>query len=116
MVIVTASGEQSIVIIPRAEPSGSVFLFIKSKTQNRVIATVSPATSYSNGKLTLTWTPGVATAFTNEEYYQLELTESGTLLWRGTAYCTAQTDFPDYSVATGKFTEYTGNNNEFLTI
>lgn len=114
MVIVTASGQQSIVVIPRAEPSGSVSLSVLSKTQNKVIETATPATSYSNGKLTLTWTP--TTAFTNEEFFQLELTEGSTLLWRGTAYCTAQTDYPDYSVASGQFSEYTGNNNEFLTI
>ena len=116
MVILSNTGEQSLICIPRAEPSGSVSLSVRSKRQNKVLYTATPTTSYSNGNLTLTWTPASGTEFVNENFYYFELTEGSTLLWRGQGYCTSQTDLPKYSIDSGKFTQSTSNDNTFLTI
>jgi len=116
MVILTDTGEQSFVCIPRAEPSGSVSLIVRSKRQNKTLYTVTPATAYSNGSLTVTWTPASGSEFVDENFYYIELKVGSTLYWRGQGYSTSQTDLPKYSINSGKFTQSTSNNNTFLTI
>jgi hypothetical protein len=114
MTIVTPSGEQSIVCIPRTTPSGTLSLSVRSKGQNSTLYTINPSYTESNGEVTLTWTPAVSSLFLEDNFYYLELKEGSTLLWRGQAFCTTQSTLPKYTVNSGKFDQSTANDNTFV--
>jgi hypothetical protein len=116
MVIVTPTGEQSVVCIPRSVPTGSTTLSVRSKTKNKTVYSITPTISDSNGEVTITWTPASGNQFIEDNFYYFELTEGSTLLWRGQGFCTTQTNLPKFTVNSGKFVESTANDNTFVVL
>lgn len=116
MVTVTPTGAQTIVCIPRSIPTASATFSVRAKTKNKTLYTITPTYSDDNGEVTVSWTPATGKEFIEDNFYYFEIKEGSTLLWRGQAYCTTQTDLPKFTINTGKFTQSTANDNTFITI
>jgi hypothetical protein len=119
-VLTTSTGAQSITVIPRFEPTSTVRVTLKSDDQNAQQIQSTVTGTYSNGYLTVSLTFDADDSLTEGQFYSLKIEESIASVWtmayRGLVYCTDQTDFPKYTINSGKFTEYAGNDNAFLTI
>lgn len=116
MRVVTPGTSHSFEYIPRQEPSGTVTMTIRSGSENKSIAaTVSSfSNTYSNGQAGIGFTTSIA--LKEGQFYNVDVLDDGELIWRGLLFCTAQTDFPKYSLNSGKFTQFEDNNNQFIVI
>lgn len=120
-VLTTSTGTQYITVIPRFNPNDeNIVVTLVSEDLNKRTHQITRASNrytYENGILTitvLTWNP----ALVEQGNYQLTITKESpaTLLYRGKVFVTDQTSLPTFYQASGDFVEYSGNNNEYITI
>ena len=119
-ILTTSSSPQSISVIPRFEPTGTITFILRSEDQSKTIvnANISQANyTYSNGYLSFdrTFSP----VLVESEFHNITIKEQGgseRLIFRGKAFVTDQAVLPKFTTQEGEFTEYSGNNNEYIII
>lgn len=119
MVILTdTSSAQDITVIPRYKPIGNVRVTLRSESKNKVTHTLIITPTYSNGYLTMT--NSYSPALKLNTFYELKVdadnSPSFDQIYRGKVFVTDQIDLPVYTINEGEFTEFQGNDNEFLSL
>lgn len=119
-VLKTISSAQTISVIPRYEPTGTVRYTLRSEDENKQEAQANVAATYTNGYLTFDVSFTSPNQLIEGQFYKLTVEEQDgsnyKLLYRGKIYCTDQTTLPKYTTQENEFTEYTGNDNEYAII
>ncbi|MBL4703715.1 MAG: hypothetical protein JKY54_04290 [Flavobacteriales bacterium] len=94
-------------VIPRSQPVTVVAIFRDESTKVPTNYNVTP--TYSNGFMTL------SDVFLVDEgvFYQLTIKDGTDIIYRGRIFCTAQTDFAKYTVASGVYKEIAAENNTY---
>ena len=111
MVILTTSTDaQSFKVIPRSTPSSVTFqLTDKSK---RTTSAVSVTVSNSNGYMTLTG----SFSLVKDRFYSFVIKSGSTVIYRGSIFCTNQTNFNTFDVHSGEYTTENTYDNDFVII
>ena len=89
---------QSITVYARTHTAGTYVVTVTDE-QSDVATTVTATTSFSLGKLTITF----AYDFTEGRFYTLNIANDGAVIHRGKIYVTSQTG--KYDVISGEYTE-----------
>lgn len=119
IVLTTASSSQDVTVIPRYEPTGNVRVTLISEEQNKQVRQFNASYTYTNGVLTFS-TPAGSSGLVENTFYSMKVEEQDganyNMLHRAKIFCTDQTNLPKYTTQEDEFTEYAGNNNEFVII
>ncbi len=111
MVILTTSTDaQSFKVIPRSAESSVTFeLTDKSK---RTTSVVTVSVTNSNGYMTLTG----SFALVEDRFYSFAIKSGSTVIYRGSIFCTNQTNFNTFDVHSGEYTTENTYDNDFVII
>lgn len=94
MVILNPSDTtHSITIIPR-ENSVKVDVSVRQEKSDLTTDFLGVDTTYNAGYMTFSLTMDVA----ERDTLEIEVTNDGVVLWRGKAFCTAQTDLENFKI------------------
>jgi predicted small secreted protein len=110
IILTTSTGAQSFKIIPRSTPSSVTFeLTDKSK---RTTSAVSVTVSNSNGYMTVN---GSFNLIANR-FYSFIVKDGSTVIYRGSIFCTDQTDYNVFDVHSGDYTTENSYDNDFVIL
>ena len=111
MVILTTSTDaQSYKVIPRSAESSVTFeLTDKSK---RTTSTVSVSVTNSNGYMTVTG----SFSLIEGRFYSFAIKNGSVIIYRGSIFCTDQTNFNTFDVNSGVYTTEDTYDNDFVII
>ena len=117
VVLTTSTSSQSFKIIPRSTHSSVTFeLTDKSK---RTTSAVTVSVSNANGYMTITGT------FVNAQskplliegrFYSFVVKNGATIIYRGTIFCTDQTNFNTFDVNSGVYTTENTYHNDYIIL
>lgn len=117
VVLTTSTSPQSFKVIPRSAQSSVTFeLTDKSKRKTSAV-TVSVANS--NGYMTVTGTfvDAQSKALLIEgRFYSFVIKNSSTIIYRGTIFCTDQTNFNTFNVNSGEYTTENTYDNDYIIL
>jgi hypothetical protein len=108
---------QTIKVVPRAA-TGTITMSFTDELENTTYAvTTGLTTAYADGYLTITTTFASSTLRPAEgRFYTFTVDDQNGEVYRGRAYCTAQTDFEKYTVNQGAYTTENTYDNEFIVL
>ena len=107
-ILTTSTDAQTFKIIPRSTPSSVTFeLTDKSK---RTTSTVSVTVSNSNGYMSITGTFGLVA----NRFYSYIVKDGDTVIYRGSIFCTDQTDYEKYTINQDQYEQYNSDNNGYI--
>lgn len=111
MVILTTSTDaQSFKVIPRSAESSVTFeLTDKSK---RTTSSVAVTVTNSNGYMTVTG----SFSLIKDRFYSFVIKNGSVIIYRGSIFCTDQTNFNTFDVHSGEYTTENTYNNDFVII
>jgi len=110
IILTTSTDAQTFKIIPRSAPSSVTFeLTDKSK---RTTSTVSVTVSNSNGYMSIT---GTFSLIANR-FYSFIVKDGSTIIYRGSIFCTDQTDYNVFDVHSGDYTTANSYDNDFVIL
>jgi|TARA_R100000231_G_scaffold40384_1_gene35211 hypothetical protein len=110
IILTTSTDAQTFKIIPRSAPSSVTFeLTDKSK---RTTSTVSVTVSNSNGYMSINGTFGLVA----NRFYSFIVKDGNTIIYRGSIFCTDQTDYNVFDVHSGDYTTENSYDNDFVII
>ena len=110
IILTTSTDAQTFKIIPRSTPSSVTFeLTDKSK---RTTSAVSVTVSNSNGYMSITGTFGLVA----NRFYSYIVKDGDTVIYRGSIFCTDQTDYNVFDVHSGDYTTEDSYDNDFVII
>lgn len=110
IILTTSTDAQTFKVIPRSAPSSVTFeLTDKSK---RTTSTVSVSVSNSNGYMSITGTFGLVA----NRFYSFIVKDGNTIIYRGSIFCTDQTDYNVFDVHSGDYTTENSYDNDFVII
>lgn len=111
MVILTTSTDaQSFKVIPRSAESSVTFeLTDKSK---RTTSSVAVTVTNSNGYMTVTG----GFSLIEDRFYSFAIKNGSVIIYRGSIFCTNQTNFNTFDVHSGEYTTENTYNNDFVII
>lgn len=119
IVLTTTSSPQTVTVIPRYEPTGTVRVTIISEEQNKRVRQFNTSYTYTNGVLSFN-IPASSSGFVEDTFYSMKVEEQDganyNMLHRAKIFVTDQTTLPKYTTQENEFTEYQDNNNEFVII
>ena len=109
-ILTTSTDAQTFKIIPRSAPSSVTFnLTDKSK---RTTSAVSVSVSNSNGYMSIS---GSFNLIANR-FYSFVVKDGNTIIYRGSIFCTDQTDYNVFDVHSGDYTTENSYDNDFVII
>jgi hypothetical protein len=108
---------QTIKVVPRAA-TGTITMSFTDELENTTYAvTTGLTTAYADGYLTITTTFALSDLRPAEgRFYTFTVDDQNGEVYRGRAYCTAQTDFEKYTVNQGAYTTENTYDNEFIVL
>lgn len=108
---------QTIKVVPRAA-TGTITMSVTDEVENTTYAVTSGlTTAYANGYLTITTTFASSSLRPAEgRFYTFTVDDQNGEVYRGRAYCTAQTDFDKYTLNQGAYTTENTYDNEFIVL
>jgi predicted small secreted protein len=110
VVLTTSTGAQSFKVIPRSAQSSVTFeLTDKSK---RTKSTVSVSVTNSNGYMTVTG----SFSLVEGRFYSFAIKNGAVIIYRGSIFCTDQTNFNTFDVHSGEYTTENTYDNDFVII
>ncbi|ANS03048.1 hypothetical protein [uncultured Mediterranean phage uvDeep1-CGR2-KM23-C896] len=110
IILTTSTDAQSFKIIPRSTPSSVTFeLTDKSK---RTTSAISVTVSNSNGYMTVN---GSFNLIANR-FYSFIVKDGSTVIYRGSIFCTDQTDYNVFDVHSGDYTTENSYDNDFVIL
>jgi len=110
IILTTSTDSQTFKIIPRSAPSSVTFnLTDKSK---RTTSAVSVSVSNSNGYMSISGT----FALIANRFYSFVVKDGNTIIYRGSIFCTDQTDYNVFDVHSGDYTTENSYDNDFVII
>jgi len=110
IILTTSTDAQTFKIIPRSAPSSVTFeLTDKSK---RTTSAVSVTVSNSNGYMSIT---GTFSLIANR-FYSFIVKDGSTIIYRGSIFCTDQTDYNVFDVHSGDYTTENSYDNDFVIL
>jgi hypothetical protein len=111
MVILTTSTDaQTFKIIPRS-PIATVTFELTDKSK-RTTSAVSVTVVNSNGYMTVTG----SFSLIEDRFYSFAIKNGSVIIFRGTIFCTDQTNFNIFDVNSGEYTTENTYNNDFVII
>jgi len=110
VILTTSTSSQTFKIIPRSAPSSVTFnLTDKSK---RTTSAVSVSVSNSNGYMTVTG----SFSLVEGRFYSFAIKNGAVIIYRGSIFCTDQTNFNTFDVHSGEYTTENTYDNDFVII
>ena len=109
-ILQVSDSPQSVVIIPRYYPNSVSFHLIDESTNTTATPSVSVVSA--NGFMTLTGTFSIVV----NRYYGVKIFDGDDLIYRDRVFVTSQTDYANFTVNEGVYTEEISYNNEFVII
>jgi hypothetical protein len=108
---------QTIKVVPRAA-SGAIAMSFTDELENTSYAVTSGlTTAYADGYLTITTTFAASTFRPAEgRFYTFTVSDTNGLVYRGRAYCTAQTNYEKYTVNQGQYVTENTHDNSFIVL
>lgn len=107
------TNSQSISIIPRAYTVAANLSMVIVEDGTRKTQTINNITSSLSSNGNFLQMSIAFTILTSESSYSFELKQGTTLLYRGKAYCTSQTDnTTDHTLNSNKYNEYVGTDTD----
>lgn len=110
IILTTSTSSQTFKIIPRSAPS-SVTLNLTDKSK-RTTSAVSVSVSNSNGYMSIS---GSFNLIANR-FYSFVVKDGNTIIYRGSIFCTDQTDYNVFDVHSGDYTTENSYDNDFVII
>ena len=110
IILTTSTSSQTFKIIPRSAPS-SVTLNLTDKSK-RTTSAVSVSVSNSNGYMSIS---GSFSLIANR-FYSFVVKDGNTIIYRGSIFCTDQTDYNVFDVHSGDYTTENSYDNDFVII
>jgi len=117
VVLTTSTSPQSFKVIPRSAQSSVTFeLTDKSKRKTSAV-TVSVANSNGYMTVTGTYVDAQSKALLIEgRFYSFVIKNSSTIIYRGTIFCTDQTNFNTFNVNSGEYTTENTYDNDYIIL
>ena len=110
VILTTSTNAQSFKVIPRSTLSSVKFeLTDKSK---RTTSAVSVTVVNSNGYMTVTG----SFALIEGRFYSFAIKNGSVIIYRGSIFCTDQTNFNTFDVHSGEYTTENTYDNDFVII
>ena len=111
MVILTTSTDaQSFKVIPRSAESSVTFEL--TDKYKRTTSAVTVSVTNSNGYMTLTG----SFSLIEDRFYSFAIKSGSTVIYRGSIFCTNQTNFNTFDVHSGEYTTENTYDNDFVII
>jgi hypothetical protein len=110
IILSTSTGGQTFKIIPRSSPNTATFELLDKST--RVSSNIGITVSNSNGYMSITG------FFSLKEgrFYTFKVKDGNTIIYRGTIFCTDQTNFNIFDVHSGEYTTENSYDNDFVIL
>ena len=110
VILTTSTNAQNFKVIPRSTQSEVTFeLTDKSKRTTNVI---SVSVTNSNGYMTITGSFNLI----EDRFYSFAIKNGSTIIYRGSIFCTDQTNFNTFDVHSGEYTTENTYDNDFVII
>jgi predicted small secreted protein len=110
VILTTSTSAQSFKVIPRSTQSSVTFeLTDKSK---RTTNAISVSVTNSNGYMTVTGSFNLI----EDRFYSFAIKNGSIIIYRGSIFCTDQTNFNTFDVHSGEYTTENTYDNDFVII
>lgn len=117
VILTTSTSSQSFKVIPRSAESSVTFELTDKSTRKTTAITVS--VTNSNGYMTVTGTflDGQSNnLMIKDRFYSFVIKSGSTIIYRGSIFCTDQTNFNIFDVHSGEYTTENTYDNDFVII
>lgn len=117
VILTTSASSKSFKVIPRSAQSSVTFELTDKSTRKTTPITVS--VTNSNGYMTITGTfvdSQSKNLLIEGRFYSFVIKNSSTIIYRGSIFCTDQTNFNTFDVHSGEYTTENTYDNDFVII
>ena len=109
-ILTTVTTAQNLIYIPRSTVLSTLNLKVTSEDTN-ITVTYTVTATYVNEQATISQ----AFALIEGTYYKYEVLNGTALMYRGSIFCTDQTDYEKYVINKNDFVATAAIDNEFVT-